>query len=512
MNISKDIINLFNNCNKDRKALTFDEITFEDKPASIHPNDIIIESKFTRNIVLRTPIVSSCMDTVTEGVMALEMAKNGGIGIIHRNMCVDDQVNIIKWVRNKIHNGGMIEKPITFNCTDKVSDIHNSINENCWQFTNFPILNGNKLVGMVSRNELEFVEDLDPNLGDIMIKLDKLVVIGEDYKGNIYDLMKAKKVKKLPVVDNEDNFIGMYTWKDIMKNESFKCKYSLDSDGKFLVGVAVGIGEKEKNRVDILADNGCKVIVIDTSHGACSAVIDMLDYIKDNYPQIQVIVGNIASYESTVYLISTGKYKPDALRVGISVGSICTTRRVTGHGMPQLTAIHNVWRALNDYNMTNIPIIADGGIRFSGDIVKALAVGASCVMLGNVLAGTDESPGKIVINNGHKYKIVRGMGSRSAMEKRSGSGSRSRYFSENTSQLTINQKSKLVPEGIEGLTKYRGPLSSVLNSLIGGIKAGMGHSGAHNINDFRKKATMWTQSNVGVIEANPHGLEKIIDD
>lgn len=511
VNISSDITNLLTKIRNKGHSITFDEVTFEDKYSEIHPNDIDIQSKLTKNITLKTPIVSSCMDTVTEGDMALAMAKNGGVGIIHRNMDIEDQVNIIKWVRNKIHYGGMIEKPITFDHNQKVSDIQNSIFENGWTFTNFPILNGTKLVGMVSRNELEFVEDEDSPLSCIMIPLDRLVVINNNNNINVYDTMKKYKVKKLPVIDDDSNFVGMYTWNDITKDQADKAKYTLDKDGRFLVGVAVGVGEIEQKRVDILAKKGCKLIVIDTSHGSCKVVVDMVDYIKENYPDIEVIAGNVAGYHATTALVTKGKHVPDAIRCGISVGSICTTRQVTGHGLPQLTSINNVWRALRDNKLDDIPIIADGGIRYSGDIVKALAVGASTVMLGSVLAGTDESPGKIVINNGHKYKRIRGMGSRSAMERRNGEGSRARYFNNNLGPLTNNQKKKIVPEGVEGLTKYKGSTSSVLNELTGGIRAGLGHSGAKNIDEFRNKATMWIQSSTGIIESRPHSLEKIID-
>jgi len=510
MSINNNTIKLFGKLEDQNRAITFDEITIEDKPSEIHPNDIIVKTKLTKNITLNIPIISSCMDTVTGGDMALAMAKNGGVGIIHRNMSTDEQVNIIKWVRNKIHNGGMIEKPITFSVSHKVSDIHNSIKANGWSFTNFPILDKDKLVGMVSRNELEFVEDDDPFLTDIMIPLERLVV-ADKHETDIYNIMKKNKVKKLPVIDNNNVFVGMYTWNDITKDNKSKSCYSLDNSGRFLVGAAIGVGDMEKNRVKLLANADCRLLVIDTSHGACKAVKDMLYFIKDNYPIIDVIVGNVASYDSTMYLLS-GKYVPDAIRCGISVGSICTTRRVTGHGMPQLTAIYNVWKALYTMNMTDIPIIADGGIRYSGDIVKALSVGASTVMLGSVLAGTDESPGNIVISNGHKYKMVRGMGSRSAMEQRDGQGSRGRYFSNNNNiQLTINQKKKIVPEGIEGLTKYRGSVNSVLYNLVGGIKVGLGHSGAKDITEFRETVKIWIQSTAGIIEAEPHDLHKIID-
>ena len=461
-------------------------------------------------------IMSSPMDTVTEQEMALAMAKMGGLGIIHRNLSAEDQCQMVKWVRNKIHYGGMIEKPISYRADNTVSDVELDIKRNGWTFTNFPILDNNgSLLGMVSRNEMDFTEIGDPKLKEIMIPYDKLIVTHEINKDLAYKLMKENKVKKLPVVDKNGKFVGLYAWKDIKKDEPNKDLFSLDEDGHFLVGAAVGASESEKDRVAKLVDVNCKIIVIDTSHGANSQVVEMLIWAKTKYPNLQVIIGNIASYDSCKFIIEECEKKdvtPDALRVGISIGSICTTRRVTGHGMPQLTAIHQVWKALNDMDVTDIPIIADGGIRYSGDIVKALAVGASCVMLGNVFAGCDESPGKMVVMNGHKFKTVRGMGSKSAMQDRD--GSRMRYLSttgEKQKALTNQQKVKLVAEGVEAHTKYRGPVENIMSELAGGVRSGLAHSGAKNIDEFRQKCKIWLQSSAGINEGNPHSLEKILD-
>jgi len=516
VNVNNIIRKLFDQNYQNRVAITFDEITFEDKPSEIHPNDVDTSSFITKNIKLKSAgILSAAMDTVTEKELALAMAKMGGIGIIHRNMSLEEQANSIKWVRNKIHFGGIIDNPITFYDNQRLSDIEMSIKKNGWTFTNFPILNEQKqLVGMVSRNEMKFNYDGNPLLKEIMLELNKLAIYDKiDDNEGAYNLMKSHKITKLPVVNKDGKFMGLYAWNDIKRDEYKKNLFSLDDEGHFLVGAAVGIGEHECNRVDMLAKAGCKLIVIDTSHGACRPVIDMLDYIKEKYSSIEVIVGNIASYDSALYLLKAGKYKPDGIKCGISVGSICTTRRVTAHGMPQLTAIYQVWKALYDNGCTNIPIIADGGIKYSGDVVKALAVGASAVMIGNVFAGTDESPGKVVVNDGYKFKMVRGMGSRSAMEEKL--GSRDRYFNHSDNKTIDNlsnvQKIKVVPEGIEGLTKYRGSIETVILELVGGIRAGLAHSGAANITEFRHNASIWVQSVAGISEANPHSLYKILD-
>lgn len=510
VDVNELIDSFFMNNAVSRLAVTFDEVTFQDRPSDVHPNTVNLDSNLTKKIKLRVPVISSPMDTVSEKEMCLAMAKAGGIGILHRNMTGSEQANMVKWVRNKIHFGGMVEDPIKFTTDARLSDLEREVKRNKLTFTNFPIINkDNKLVGMVSRNELEFVEDDNPALSDIMIPLDKLVKTTEINKYTAYDLMKKTKVKKLPVIDNDNNFIGLYTWNDI-RSYGANDQFSLDDEGHFLVGAAVGIGETERLRVDKLMEVGCKLIVIDTSHGACVPVLEMLNYIKDKYKDlVEVIVGNIASKESAIWLMNN-KYKPDGLRVGISVGSICTTRRVTAHGMPQMTAIYEVWKGLKETGNSDIPIIADGGVRYSGDCVKAFAVGASAVMMGGVLAGAAESSSKLIIQNGHKYKMVRGMGSRSAMEERT--GSRNRYFGKyNKEGITIKQKDKLVPEGVEGLVNYKGTIESVITEFAGGIKAGFAHSGAKNIIEFRDKAIIWSQGQAGILEGNPHSLVKQLD-
>ena len=502
-------------------AITFDDITFRDLPSDIHPNDTILKTRFTTNYKSKMcGLISSAMDTVTEKEMAYAMAKMGGLGVIHRNLSIEEQCKHVAWVRNKVHHGDLIENPVVYKGTNTISDIECDIKSNGWSFTNFPIINDTgELLGMVSRNELEFVETDNPLLKEIMIPREKLVTTNSINRDIAYNIMIDKKVKKLPIIDSNNKFIGMYAWNDVRKHGN-KEHFSLDNDGRFLVAAAVGANENEKERVKKLAEVDCKIIVIDTSHGSSSYVIDMLFWIKDNFPGIDVIVGNIASYESAKFILekcihhneSKGKdYLPNAIKTGISSGSICTTRRVTGHGIPQLTAIHQVWTCLNDLKKTNIPIIADGGIRYSGDLLKAFAVGASAVMMGNIFAGTDESPGKIITSDGNKYKVIRGMGSRSAMEDRD--GSRMRYFAnnKNTGKLTNNQKKKITPEGVEATIRYKGPVENVFNEFIGGVQSGMAHSGAKTFKDFRNKCKAWIQNNAGINEGNPHSLHKIID-
>jgi len=328
-----------------------------------------------------------------------------------------------------------------------------------------------------------------------------------------YQIMAKEKVKKLPVVSTDGVLKGMYVWNDVKTDNEKRDTFSLDDKGHFLVGAAIGFSEEDYQRaVELVENGGCRVLVLDSSHGACAPCRAQIKRIRERWgDSVQIIAGNIASYDSAMYLL-TADHKPDALKVGIGPGSICTTRSVTGHGVPQLTAVYEVWRAVRDSKYP-VPIIADGGIRTSGDIVKLLSVGASAIMVGSLLAGTAESPGQIIVKQGKKYKNIRGMGSRSAMESRS--GSRLRYHREDevavakTETITSKQKEKMVPEGVEGLVEYKGPVQRMLNVLLGGIQSGLAHSGANSVNSFRTKASMWQQSIVGLSEGNPHDISHI---
>ncbi len=518
--VNRCVCEIFNDNRRCHQSITFDEVTLADRPANVHPNNVSLETYITKNIKLKgCGIVSAAMDTVTEKELALALAKMGGLGIIHRNMSAKEQAKMIRWVRKKINYVGMIETPICYKETQYLANVQKDITDNEWTFTSFPIINeSGELTGLLTRDETAFVENNNPQLKDIMIIADKLITTQSTDNKEAYQRMKAHKVKKMPVIDNNNKLIGMYVWNDLKKDIVKENNFSLDSDGHFLVGAAIGVGTREYYRAKILIEAGCKVIVIDTSHGACTPVVQMIEYLKEKY-SIDVIAGNIASAESALYLLvdpvtnKIRKYLPDAIKVGISIGSICTTRLVTGHGMPQLTAIYEVWKMISTFGL-KIPIIADGGIRYPGDIVKALAVGASGVMMGGVFGGTAESPGTLVIKDGVKYKHVRGMGARSALEERN--GSRMRYLNStgmntetDTNVLTTEQKQKVVPEGIEGLTKYRGTVEDVMTNFLGGVRLGLAHSGAANIDQFRDNVIMWKQSTAGIIEGKPHDLEHI---
>jgi len=511
VDLNDDTVKLFEFLRNKKQAVTFDEVTLEDKPSVYHPNDVMVNSFITRRICLKgCGILSAAMDTVTEAEMALAMAKMGGMGVIHRNLSIDEQCAMVKWVRKKINYGGMIDKPITFKPTDRYSYLQKEILDHKWTFTSFPIIDEQgKLLGLLTRDDLDFIEGSNPTLAELMKPRFQLITTQDGTTTlEAYNIMKREKVKKLPVVNNDDVLIGMYIWNDVKRDQKQRNSFSLDNEGHFLVGAAIGLGKDDIIRAEALFNSGCKVLVLDSSHGACEPAIEQLQRLRQSFgDQIDIIVGNIASYQSAKYLLDS-QFKPDGLKVGIGPGSICTTRSVTGHGIPQLTAIYEVYRAVKDSGYS-IPIIADGGIRTSGDIVKCLAVGASGVMLGSILAGTTESPGKTIISGGKKFKPIRGMGSRSAMEERS--GSRVRYYQQDdkhhsTEHLTTEQKEKIVPEGVEGMVECKGNVDKIMNELIGGIQAGLAHSGANTISTFQNNATIWLQSTVGLIEANPHNI------
>jgi len=438
--LSEDIVNLMELKRKEKQAITFDETTLEDKPSDFHPNDIKLHSWVTRNIMLKgCGIMSAAMDTVTEREMALTMAKMGGMGIIHRNLEPEEQAAHVKWVRLKIHYGGMIDKPICFGPEEFYSTVQQAIKTKGFTFTSFPIIDENgKLLGLLTRDEVGFVEESNPKLKDIMKPRNAVVTAPEGTTSEqAYQIMKDKRVKKLIIVDKEDHLKGIYVWNDVKSDQRKRELFSLDDEGHFLVGAAIGLGKEDLSRAEVLVQAGCKVLVLDSSHGACLPARNQIEALREKFGnKVEIIVGNIASYASATYLLE-GKAKPDALKIGIGPGSICTTRQVTGHGIPQLTAVYECRRVVRDYGKKHgyyVPIVADGGIRSSGDIVKALCAGATSVMMGNALVGTIESPGQLIFKNGKRYKMIRGMGSRSAMEERS--GSRSRYHRQDAKAMT----------------------------------------------------------------------------
>lgn len=500
-----------------KKAVTFDEVTLSDQPVEFHPNEVNLKTWITRKINLKgSGLMSAAMDTVTEQEMALAMAKIGGVGILHRNLSPEEQSRQLDWVRKKIHFGGMIEKPICFPPTDRYSAFQSKVASQGWTFTSFPVVDNNrKMLGLITRDQLEFVESSsNPVLSEIMLDIKNIVTAEEGTTTETaFEIMSKNKVKKLPVLDKNGILLGLYVWNDVRNDQRLHEKFSLDDDGHFLVGAAIGVGASDIARADLLIANGCKILVIDSSHGSCKPVKDTLSAIRQKHgDNVQIIAGNIASYASAKYLLE-GDAKPDALKVGIGPGSICTTRLVTGHGVPQVTAVFEVWRAVRDSGYP-VPIIADGGIRSSGDIVKCFAAGASGVMLGSALAGCSEAPGGIVIKNGRKYKTIRGMGSRSAMEERS--GSRGRYYQQSETAhvaegLTKAQAEKMVPEGVEGLVQFSGTCEKMLTQLQGGVQAGLAHSGAKTIPEFQSVACFWAQGQAGTAEGKPHDLTDVRD-
>lgn len=490
--------NFFKRANKKGFAYTFDDVTLQDIPSNVLPTVADLSCRVTKNYTLRVPLISAAMDTTTEAEMAVTMAKNGGMGVIHRNMSVKEQALQVEWVRRQVHYGGMISNPVTFNDNDTIADLQASVEKNGWNFSSFPIINKNKiLVGMITKKELSFANG-NPKLKEIMKPLSKIRVVQEIDVANAYKIMVDYKIKKVPVVSDLGTLVGLYVWSDVRKDEETKNKFSLDKQGRLLVAAAVGPGENERERIDQLIEAECPIIVVDCSHGACNSVVEQVNYIK-NHKGVDVIAGNIASFESAEYILANSE--PDALKVGIGPGSICTTRRVTGHGIPQLSAVYQVRQAC-----AGLPVIADGGITCSGDIVKAIAVGADCIMMGSVLAGTNESPGNIITQNGKKYKSYRGMGSRAAMSECS--GSRSRYFKQDQDNelLTMQQQNKITPEGVEALVEYKGSVVSVIEELCGGIQSGLAHSNANNFHELKKNAKFWLQTSSGYIEGKPHNI------
>lgn len=498
-------------------ALTFDEITLSDQPVDFRPDEVTLATHISTNIqITGCGIMSAAMDTVTEKELALAMAKMGGIGILHRNLPPEEQAAQLKWVRLKIHFGGMVDHPITFSPNVPFSVFQKQ--SKAWPFTSFPIVNSdNKMLGLITRDQVEFIEDTNPTLAEVMIPIDKLVSADSNTTGaEAYAIMSKQKVKKLPIVNKDGILEGMYVWGDVKNDHRKRTRFSLDEDGHFLVGAAIGVGEEGLRRAALLVEAGCKLLVIDSSHGACKAVKDMVIALKEKFgSKVDVIAGNIASYASAQYLLQ-GDAIPDGLKVGIGPGSICTTRQVTGHGVPQVTAIFEVWCAVRDFGQKTgiyIPITADGGIRTSGDIVKCFAVGASAVMVGSMFAGTVESPGKLVEKGGRKYKTIRGMGSRGAMNERQ--GSRDRYIATNKKQtadsLTQAQAEKMVPEGVSGLVQCKGTVEHLMNQLCGGVQSGLAHSGGKDINLFRQNCKIWTQSFAGMAEGKPHNITDIAD-
>jgi len=469
------------------EGLTYDDVLLVPAYSEVLPRETNVSTYFSRNIKLNIPIVSAAMDTVTEYQLAISLAREGGIGVLHKNMSIEEQAYHVKKVKRS--ESGMIFDPVTLSEDAVVADAHKLMAEN--KIGGIPVVDKeNKLVGIVTNRDLRFEKNLKRPIKQIMTLRENIIVAhpGIDLK-KAEEILQKHKIEKLPIVDKQNKLVGLITYKDILKIKVHPnaCK---DSYGRLRVAAAVGITADTYERVEALVTAGVDAIVIDTAHAHSKGVMDTVKNVRKKYKDIDIVVGNIATAEAAMALYKAGA---DAVKVGIGPGSICTTRVVAGVGVPQLTAVMNVASALKKYN---VPIIADGGIRYSGDIVKALAAGAYSVMLGSLFAGTEESPGDTIIYEGRKFKTYRGMGSLEAMQK----GSKDRYF-----QDVEDDIKKLVPEGISGRVPYKGLLSEVVYQLIGGLRAGMGYCGAKTIKDLQK-AQFIRITHAGYIESHPHNV------
>lgn len=476
----------FRDINKVREGLTFDDILLVPAFSEVLPKNVVLKSKISKNIAVNTPVVSAAMDTVTESSMAIAMAQSGGIGVIHKNMSIELQALEVRKVKRS--ESGMIIDPIVLGEKALVKDALALMKEN--RIGGIPIVDENKILkGIVTNRDLRFEKIKNRPITEVMTSEDLVVTTESTDLTTAEDILQQHKIEKLPVVDKENKLIGLITYRDIIKVKQHpnSCK---DQYGRLRVAAAVGVTDDTIERVDALAKAGVDAIVIDTAHGHTMGVVEKLKAVKAKYENLDVIVGNIATAEAAKHLADAGA---DAVKVGIGPGSICTTRIIAGVGVPQITAINEVAGALQG---TGIPVIADGGIRYTGDIVKAIAAGADVVMVGSMLAGTEESPGATIIYQGRKFKAYRGMGSIEAMEK----GSKDRYF-----QASEDDSKKLVPEGIAGRVPYKGHLEEVVYQIVGGLRAGMGYCGAPTI-DALQGAEFVRITNAGMTESHPHDV------
>ena len=465
-------------------GLTFDDVLLIPAYSEVLPKTVELSTKFSRNIELKIPFVTAAMDTVTEASMAIAIAREGGIGVIHKNMSIEEQARQVAIVKRA--ENGMIYDPVTIQCGATVKDALNMMAE--YHIGGIPVVDkDNKLVGIVTNRDLRFERDENKIIDEVMTKENLVTTHQQTDLSAAAEILQKHKIEKLPVVDNEGKLIGLITYKDITKakDKPMACK---DAKGRLRVAAGVGVTADTFDRMKALVDAGADAIVIDTAHGHSKSVIEKLREAKKAFPDVDIVVGNVATGEAAKCLVEAGA---DGVKVGIGPGSICTTRVVAGVGVPQLSAVYDVACALKG---TGVPLIADGGLRYSGDIVKALAAGGYCVMIGSLVAGTEESPGDTIIFNGRKFKSYRGMGSLEAMEN----GSKDRYF-----QGTVKDVKKLVPEGIAGRVPYKGTVQEVIFQLVGGLRSGMGYCGAANIEKLHD-AKFTRITNAGVLESHPH--------
>jgi len=472
-----------------QKALTFDDVLLIPAHSSVLPRDVSLATQLTRTISLNIPLASAAMDTVTEAQLAIAIAQEGGIGILHKNMSIEQQAAQVAKVKR--FESGVVKDPITIPPSMTVRNVLELIRTH--NISGLPVVSGKKVVGIVTNRDLRFESNLDQTVKNIMTPKKKLVTVSENTsREEVMNLLHKHRLERVLVVNDAFELRGLVTVKDITKMafHPLACK---DDQERLRVGAAIGVGEGSDERTDALVKAGVDVIVVDTAHGHSQSVMDRISWVKKNYPDIQVIGGNVATADAARALVDSGA---DAVKVGIGPGSICTTRIVAGVGVPQITAIHNVSEAIKG---TGVSVIADGGIRYSGDIAKALAAGADLVMLGGLLAGTTESPGEIELYQGRSYKSYRGMGSLSAMQQ----GSSDRYFQEK------EQKSndKLVPEGVEGRVPFKGSIAGVIHQLMGGVRSSMGYLGCATIAEMHEKAEFVEITSAGVRESHVHDVQ-----
>ncbi|MCH5310495.1 MAG: IMP dehydrogenase [Prevotella sp.] len=469
-------------------GLTYDDVLLIPAYSEILPKAVELKTKFSRNIDLNVPFVTAAMDTVTESQMAIAIAREGGIGVIHKNMTIEEQARHVAIVKRA--ENGMIYDPVTIRRGKTVKDALMMMAE--YHIGGIPVVDEEgRLVGIVTNRDLRFQRDLDRKIDDIMTKENLVTTHQQTDLAAAAEILQENKIEKLPVVDSNNRLVGLITYKDITKakDKPMACK---DAKGRLRVAAGVGITADTLQRMEALISAGADAIVIDTAHGHSKSVVEKLVEAKKSFPNVDIVVGNVATGEAAKMLVDNGA---DAVKVGIGPGSICTTRVVAGVGVPQLSAVYDVYSALKG---TGVPLIADGGLRYSGDIVKAIAAGGSSVMIGSLVAGTEESPGETIIFNGRKFKSYRGMGSLEAMEQKN--GSKDRYFQGDTTDVK-----KLVPEGIAGRVPYKGTVQEVIYQLVGGLRSGMGYCGAANIEKLHD-AKFTRITNAGVLESHPHDI------
>ena len=470
-----------------QEALTFDDVLLVPAHSTVMPAEADLQTQLTREIRLNLPLISSAMDTVTEARLAIALAQEGGMGIIHKNMTIDQQADQVRQVKK--YESGIIKDPITVGTDTTIREVLEITRAN--NISGLPVVDGSELMGIVTGRDLRFETRFDEPVSSVMTPKERLVTVSEGAsKAEIQQLLHRHRIEKVLVVNDDFQLRGLITVKDIQKSTDFP-NASKDDQERLRVGAAIGVGHGTEQRAAALVEAGVDVLVVDTAHGHSQGVLDRVSWVKKQFPDVQVIGGNIATPEAALALVEAGA---DAVKVGIGPGSICTTRLVARVGVPQVSAIMNVAEALKG---TGVPLIADGGIRFSGDIAKALAAGANLVMLGGLFAGTEEAPGEVELFQGRSYKSYRGMGSLGAMAQ----GSSDRYFQESE-----NAADKLVPEGIEGRVPFKGPLSPIIHQLMGGVRASMGYVGCHNLEEMRSKPVFVRITGAGMKESHVHDV------